>query len=73
MEHPLINNLDSLTVDELNAKISELNKKLTIAYGTGNAYLIHQIRMALENYQNKYTEKMRGSGDSGFNDIIDIS
>ena len=73
MEHPLISNLDSLTTEELSSKITELNKKLTIAYRTGNAYLIHQVQMALETYQTKYTEKMRGNGDSGFNDIINIS
>ena len=39
MEHPLIPNLDNLTAEELSAKISELNKKLGIAYRTGNSYL----------------------------------
>jgi hypothetical protein len=59
MEHPLIADLDHLSVDELGAKISELNKKLGIASRTGNAHLCNQIRMALENYQNKYNEKMQ--------------
>jgi hypothetical protein len=59
MEHPLINNLGNLSVDELGAKISELQKKLSIATRSGNAHLCNQIRMALENYQNKYSEKMQ--------------
>jgi len=59
MEHPLIDNLDNLSTDELGAKVSELHKKLNIASRTGNAHLCNQIRMALENYQNKYTEKMQ--------------
>jgi hypothetical protein len=59
MEHPLINDLSNLSVDELGTKISELHKKLNIATRSGNAHLCNQIRMALENYQNKYSEKMQ--------------
>jgi hypothetical protein len=73
MEHPLIPNLDSLTVDELLEKISELNRKLNIAYRTGNAHLCNQIRMALESYQTKYDEKLRGTGGTPFDEVIDIS
>jgi len=73
MEHPLISSLDSLTADQLQEKITELNKKLGIAYRTGNAYLCDQLRMALESYQNKYQEKIRQGPDNNFNDVIDIS
>jgi hypothetical protein len=59
MEHPLIGDLDNLSTDELSARVSELHKKLNIASRTGNAHLCNQIRMALENYQNKYNEKMQ--------------
>ena len=31
MEHPLITDIENLTVDELQGKISELNKKLAFA------------------------------------------
>lgn len=72
MEHPLIANLDDLTAEQLQEKISELNKKLSIALRTGNGYLCDQIRMALESYQNKYNERQRGSGTS-FDEVIDIS
>jgi hypothetical protein len=74
MEHPLIDSLDSLTEDQLLEKISELNKKLMIAYGTGNSWLCEQIRMALESYTVKYREKLnnRGKGDNNFDDIIDV-
>lgn len=74
MEHPLIPNLDSLTEQELLDKISELNRKLGIAYTTGNSYLCNQIRMAIESYHTKYQEKIRG-GNTGtnFDDVIDIS
>ena len=73
MEHPLIPNLDDLSEQQLLDKITELNKKLTIAYNTGNGHLCNQVRMAIESYQNKYQEKLRKKPDDGFNDIIDIS
>jgi hypothetical protein len=79
MEHPLIPNLDSLTTEELQSRISELNKKLSIAYRSGNGHLCNQIRMALENYNNKYQEKVNAmynskNGDgSDYSDRIDIS
>jgi DNA-binding PucR family transcriptional regulator len=73
MEHPLISNLDSLTVEELQEKINELNKKLGIAYRTGNAQLCNQIRMALESYQAKYQAKTRGGPNNNFDGVIDIS
>jgi hypothetical protein len=59
MEHPLVGNLDDLSVDQLSAQISDLSRKLGIASRTGNAHLCNQIRMALESYQNKYHEKLQ--------------
>lgn len=79
MEHPLINGIDNLSVDELQAKVTELNKKLMIAHRTGNAYLTNQVRMALETYQNKYNEKLRSEWEAkmksgpDYSDKIDIS
>jgi hypothetical protein len=61
MEHPLIGNLDDLTVDQLSEKVGELHKKMSIAQTTGNGNLVHQIRMALEAYNNKYLEKLNDS------------
>jgi hypothetical protein len=59
MEHPLVGNLDDLSVDQLSTQISDLSRKLGIASRTGNAHLCNQIRMALESYQNKYHEKLQ--------------
>ena len=74
MEHPLIPSVDGLTTEQLNEKITELNKKLTIAYRLGNHDLCNQIRMAIETFQTKYQEKMRKSQTgTGFDDIIDIT
>lgn len=73
MEHPLIPNLDNFSSEELLDKITELNKKLSIAMRTGNAHLCNQLRMAIESYQNKYNEKLRGGPGTAFDDVIDIS
>lgn len=73
MEHPLIPSLDDLSLEQLSDKISELNKKLAIAYRTGNAHLCDQIRMAIESYQTKYQEKLKGSSGTPFDEVIDIS
>jgi hypothetical protein len=74
MEHPLISNIDNLSTDELGAKLAELNKKLSIAWRLGNHHLCNQLRMAIESYQTKYTEKLRASQSGAETDgIIDIS
>ena len=79
MEHPFINNLEDLTLEQLGSKISELHKKLSIAHRMGNGYLCDQIRMALTSYTGKHQQKMMalntpppGENDS-FNNKIDIS
>jgi hypothetical protein len=77
MEHPLIGNLDQLTVDELTTIISDLNRKLGIAARSGNAHMCNQIRMALESYNSKYQEKLQASyqkvvDDSHLKDKIKI-
>ena len=61
MEHPLIGDIDNLTTDELNARVSDLSNKLNIAAGMGNAHLCDQIRMALETFRNKYKDKLQDS------------
>jgi hypothetical protein len=79
MDHPLINNIDSLSIEELQSKISDLTKKLGFAYRTGNQNLIGQIRLALNSYQGKYNEKVQAMYEStrksgpDFSDKIDIS
>jgi hypothetical protein len=78
MEHPLINDIGDLTLDQLQNKISELNKKLNIAMRGGNAALIGQIRMVLETFNNKYQAKLqeqqnKGNNGPDFSDKINIS
>jgi hypothetical protein len=74
MDHPLIGNIDDLTEEELRDKVTELNKKLSIAYRMANHALCNQLRMAIETYQNKYQEKLKKDRDEGeYTDMIDIS
>jgi hypothetical protein len=73
MEHPLIGSLDEYTSEQLLEKISELNRKLGIAYNMGNAHLCNQLRMAIQSHQTKYQEKVRRDPDNNFDSVIDIS
>ena len=58
MEHPFINDLNDLKLEDLQNKISDLNNKLSFAYRTSNRALIFQLQMAIESYRNAYTKKM---------------
>lgn len=73
MEHPLIAKLDDLTLEQLSEKIAELHNKLRVAAQMGNGYLCDQIRMAIESYQVKYQEKLRGGNGTPYDEVIDIS
>ena len=77
MEHPLIPNLDDLSMDQLQEKITELQRKVAIAHRMGNAQLRFQVQMALDTYQNKYRERLmapkRDDGTPDFGEKIDIS
>lgn len=77
IEHPLIGSLDQMTMEELSQKVSELQRKLGIATRSGNGHLCHQLRMALETYQNCYRAKLEASykaasGGNDFSDRINI-
>ena len=77
MEHPLIGDLDQLTVDELSSRVNDLNRKLAIATRGGNAYLCNQLRMAIETFQNKYQQRVQETyrqhiKDANFDDKIKI-
>lgn len=78
MEHPLITDVNHLTTDELQSKISDLQKKLSWAQRT-NQHVAAQISMALETYTARYqqilqqTWKSNQSSDSDHSDKINIS
>jgi hypothetical protein len=58
MRHPFISDLSNKSLEELQTTISSLNTKLTFAYRTGNASLIHQLHMAIDTYRSEYSKKM---------------
>lgn len=60
MEHPFLNSdtLRDKTIEELQDTISDLNRKLTFAYRTGNGPLINQLNMVIESYRNQYKRKI---------------
>ena len=58
MEHPFIQDLSDLSLEELQTKLTDINNKLSYAYKTGNTSLISQINMVLESYRNAYNKKM---------------
>ena len=61
MDHPFLDpqEIKKLKLEEIQNKISELTKKLTIAYQTGNMYLVDQVQMALNTYNSAHMEKLR--------------
>lgn len=79
MEHPLITDADSLSMEQLQIKISDLTKKLGWAHRSGNDFLTQQVRMALETYQNKLRQRQQeeweksSKNNPDFGDKIDIS
>jgi hypothetical protein len=76
MEHPLIGNLDELTIEQLSEKINDLHRKLSVAHRSGNGYLCDQIRMAIESYSNKMRQRQDEqyqAAQQSFDDKIKIS
>ncbi len=82
MNHPLTGNLRDFSDGDLQKKITELGKRLVFAHQTGNAQMIGQLEMIMEDYRQESirrdrerTEKANeASGDKGKNwdDLIDI-
>ncbi len=76
MEHPLIGNLDELTIEQLSEKINDLHRKLSVAHRSSNGYLCDQIRMAIESYTNKLRQRQDEqyqAAQQSFDDKIKIS
>jgi hypothetical protein len=58
MQHPFINDLSKLNVDELQDKITDLTGKLTFAARMNNHSMSNQILMVLDSYQTEYNARM---------------
>jgi len=75
MEHPLIGNLDELTLEQISERVNDLYKKLGIAQRTGNSHLCNQLRMALETFNSAYQRKLKATQKQtgvDFGNIINI-
>jgi predicted transcriptional regulator of viral defense system len=57
--HPLTPNLSELNDNELNDKFRDLSNKLNFAHRMGNAQLVQQIQMILEDYQLELSSRQR--------------
>jgi len=78
MGHPLTPDLSKLTMDEVNKKYGELLARITYAYRIGQADMVQQLQMLLEDYQNEISlrnqrqlEEM-SKASKNFKNIIDI-
>lgn len=72
MEHPLLGDINDLNLEELQNKITELNKKRAWAVRT-NAHLAYQLDMVLESFNNRYQQRLRELSDRQRGDAPDYS
>ena len=81
--HPLLDDLSSISTDELNKKYAELQKRYMQAYRFGPQAIIPQLQMVMDSYQSELAERNRKAMEEmekraqesgrGFKGIIDIS
>ena len=77
--HPLSPDLTKLSLEELAEKRSELQKRMSFAYRTGNSDMIQQLTMMIDDYEQE--EKARAqktmndmqNKNKNFGNIINIS
>jgi hypothetical protein len=58
MEHPFISDLSNLSIDDLQEKISELNKRLAFIARMNNTSMYGQMLMVLDSYNSEYNKRM---------------
>jgi len=79
MAHPLAPDLTGLTEDELHKKRAELQNRLMFSYRTGNADLVGQIQLLLQDYdteiqiRNQKMLEQMSKASKNFGNIINIS
>ncbi len=56
IEHPFIST-SSLSLEQIQERLQQLNKKLMFAISNGNEYLANQIKMAMASLQQAYADK----------------
>ena len=77
--HPLAPDLSKLSDDELQQKRSELQNRLMFSYRTGNADLVGQIQLLMQNYDTEIQQRNQKlldqlqKANKNFGNIINIS
>ena len=77
--HPLTSDLSKLTDDELQQKRGELQNRLTMSYRMGNADLVMQLQLLLQDYdmelqtRNQRMMDQMSKASKNFGNIINIS
>ena len=77
--HPLAPDLSKLTDDELQQKRSELQNRLMMSYRMGNADLVMQLQLLLQDYdmelqtRNQKMMDQMSKASKNFGNIINIS
>lgn len=78
MGHPLTPDLSKLTLEELTTKFNDLMSRYNSAYRWGNAAMISQLQMLIEDYRNELDARNRKTleelekNSKSFKNIIDI-
>ena len=79
MNHPLTGNLQDLSDSDLQKKLTELGKRLVFAHQTGNAQMIQQLEMLMQDYRDVSQErdrermkKMQDNNGKDWDDLIDV-
>lgn len=78
MGHPLTPDLSKMTMDDLTNKYNDLAKRITMAYRWGNADMVAQLQLLLQDYQEELNTRNQKalaemeSKSKTFKNIIDI-
>lgn len=75
MEHPFSGDLSELSIEDLNEKISVLNKNLNFTLRSGRYEVAGQIQMLLQSYRAELNKQQRAllDDDEALTGKIDIS
>lgn len=79
MSHPLIGNLDAMSLEELNTKFNDLSKKMSMAYRMGKDDVIMQMQIIMQDYQYEIARRNEKAlaevmdKTAEFKNIIDIN